>query len=282
MPEESLAGKRVIISMDGGRTRTRVYNPRKRPSKNCKGKRKKFDTPWREPKLFVIHTLAEDGSTSKTELPIYDCLIDKADPCFSLLADYLRELQIEKASQVLFIADGAIWIWERAKTLLLSLGVNQEKLFEAVDYYHAVEHLTSIMSIFSDKQISKEQKQVLMKEFKSNLYNGQADKIIKKVSQLANGRRRVLKELEYFKKNRHRMQYHLLRKNHLPCGSGIVESAIRRVINLRFKCPSCFWNKDNVEKLIFLRAIFLAKRWTIMIQNLSQKDLRLMNSSLAA
>ena len=64
------------------------------------------------------------------------------------------------------------------------------------------------------------------------------------------------------------MQYYLLRKDKLPCGSGIVESAIRRVINLRFKCPSTFWKQENVEKLIFLRAIFLAGRWKIMINNL--------------
>ena len=66
------------------------------------------------------------------------------------------------------------------------------------------------------------------------------------------------------------MKYHQLRQRNLPCGSGIVESAIRRVINLRFKSPSTFWKPENVEKLIFLRAIFLAGRWNIMINNLAK------------
>lgn len=281
-PGENLIGKRVIISIDGGRTRTRIVNPKKKRSKGNKGKREKFDTPWREPKLFVIHTLEKDGSVSKVELPIYDCLIDKPDACFDLLSEYLKQLQIEKATQILFIADGAIWIWERVKPMLLSLGVDSGKIFEAVDYYHAVEHLSAIMRIFSDKRISKEQKTAWVQELKNDLYNGQIDQLIEKVSRLANGRKRILKELEYFRKNKHRLQYRILRQNHLPCGSGIIESAIRRIINLRFKCPSCFWQERNVEKLIFLRGIFLASRWNIMIQNLAQKNLRLMKLGQAA
>ena len=158
----------------------------------------------------------------------------------------------------------------------------KEKIVEVVDYYHAAEHIASIMRIFTNKQISKEQKKVWMHELKNDLYNGRIDPLIEKVSRLAKGRKRVLKELEYFRKNKHRMQYRFLRQNHLPCGSGIVESAIRRIINLRFKCPSCFWNVQNVEKLIFLRGIFLAGRWNIMIQNLSQKNLRLINLVRAA
>ena len=68
------------------------------------------------------------------------------------------------------------------------------------------------------------------------------------------------------------MQYQTFRQRNLPCGSGIIESAIRRIINLRFKSPSSFWKDENVEKLIFLRGIFLAQRWNIMIKNLSQKN----------
>jgi len=76
------------------------------------------------------------------------------------------------------------------------------------------------------------------------------------------------------------MQYHQLRQNKLPCGSGIVESAIRRVINLRFKSASTFWKHENVEKLIFLRAIFLAGRWNIMINNLIKLNHKFLQQNL--
>ncbi len=127
-PGEDVSGKRVIISVDGGRTRLREENPDKKPSTSYKGKRAKFDTPWREPKLFVIHILDKDGSISKTELPIYDAVINDANHCFDLVADYLKKLKIEKASEILFIADGADWIWNRAKSTLLNLGVLEDIL----------------------------------------------------------------------------------------------------------------------------------------------------------
>ena len=47
----------------------------------------------------------------------------------------------------------------------------------------------------------------------------------------------------------------------LPIGSGQVESAVRRVINLRFKAPGSFWTETTVSGLMHLRAAFKAGRW---------------------
>lgn len=55
--------------------------------------------------------------------------------------------------------------------------------------------------------------------------------------------------------------YATLDRRRLPVGSGPVESAIRRVINLRFKGPSIFWEADTVGHLMHLRAAFKAGRW---------------------
>ena len=66
------------------------------------------------------------------------------------------------------------------------------------------------------------------------------------------------------------MKYEEFRNQKLPIGSGIVESGIRRVINLRFKCPSAFWNIENLEPLFFLRAAFLGGRWNTLMSNLGK------------
>ena len=277
-PHETVTGKRVIISVDGGRTRLREDNPAKKPSTSYQGKRAKFDTPWREPKLFVIHILDNDGSISKTELPIYDAVINAADCCFDLLADYLKKLKIETATEILVIADGADWIWNRATATLLKLGVSEAKIAEAVDYYHAVEHISDIISKL--RKLDKKKQAALFKELKDLLWEGKLEQFISTVTDLAKGRKLILDKLNYFYKNIKRMQYHFLRKNKLPCGSGIVESAIRRVINLRFKSPSTFWKQENVEKLIFLRAIFLAGRWNIMINNLIKLNHKFLQQNL--
>ena len=276
--DENVSGKRVIISVDGGRTRLREENPTKKPSTTYKGKRAKFDTPWREPKLFVIHVLEQDGSITKTQLPIYDAVIRDADQFFDLLAGYLKKLKIEKAAQVLFIADGAEWIWNRAKTTLIKLGVSENKIYEAVDYYHAVEHVSEIISKL--RKIDKQKKTALFKELKNILWEGKLEQFISKITNLAKGRKLILDKLNYFVNNMSRMKYDCLRQRNFPCGSGIVESAIRRVINLRFKSPSTFWKKENVEKLIFLRAMFLAGRWNIIINNLIKLNHKLLQQNL--
>ena len=66
------------------------------------------------------------------------------------------------------------------------------------------------------------------------------------------------------------MQYAAFRHLQLPTGSGCVESAIRRVINLRLKSPGIFWKRQTAEVMLFLRSALLCGRWHIMLNNLYQ------------
>jgi len=47
----------------------------------------------------------------------------------------------------------------------------------------------------------------------------------------------------------------------LPLGSGAIESAIRRVVNLRMKSNGIFWRIDRGEEMLMLRATVLSDRW---------------------
>ena len=47
----------------------------------------------------------------------------------------------------------------------------------------------------------------------------------------------------------------------MPLGSGAIESTIRRVLNLRLKGTSLFWEESNAEAVIQLRAAVLSGRW---------------------
>ena len=53
--------------------------------------------------------------------------------------------------------------------------------------------------------------------------------------------------------------------------SGHVESAIRRVINLRLKAPGTFWTRPMAECFLFLRAQLLSGRWDTLLANLTGK-----------
>lgn len=256
-PQEDLVGKRVIIAMDGGRTRTRVYEEGKT------GRKEKFDTVWREPKLFVISTIDEDGKTNKQELPIYDCSFGD-DETFDLLEQYLKILKIDKAKDVQFLGDGAPWIWNRAKPMLIRLGVAENKIIETLDYYHAMEHLHELVVY-----VEKNQQDSIFKKLKKSMFQGNISKMKRLIKKGVPGvNLDDFNPYKYFVKNKNRVDYQLLKNQGRPLGSGIIESGIRRIINLRFKSPSTFWYPENVEKLILMRAIALSGRWEIVMKNL--------------
>jgi hypothetical protein len=57
------------------------------------------------------------------------------------------------------------------------------------------------------------------------------------------------------------MDYARIAALKLPIGSGAIESAIRRVVNLRLKGPSIYWHKTSAEAVLLLRSYYKAGRW---------------------
>lgn len=258
---ETLRGKRVLIGVDGGRTRMRQYTGEKNAAGNAK-----FLTPWMEPKMFVIDILDEEGNIERTELPIYGCLFGD-DELVDLLAEHLQGLEIQHAKQVQIVADGAPWIWNRIKDRLISLGLSAKKIIETVDYYHASQYIHKIVAELPQK-LAKQSASIL-RNFKQWLWEGKIEVIVEKCRQyFKRPSQEISRYIGYLDKNKNRMLYAEFRDKKLVCGSGIIESGIRRVINLRFKNASAFWKPENVEGLYFLRGILLAYRWKILITNL--------------
>lgn len=263
--QESVKGKRVFISVDGGRTRTRDYLT----ELNDAGTHHKFNTPWKEPKMLIINILDEHGKNDRQTLPIYDVAFGD-DQVVSVLSQYLSALHIEQADVVQIAADGAPWIWNRVKPMLLSLEVPDQKIVETVDYYHAVQNLNKAIEFMPTQSI--ESTPNIIQSLKGMLWKGKITDIVNTFRQLCPAWDDQTCEtiLGYFIRNEKRMNYQHFKDRNLPCGSGAMESAIRRVICLRFKCPSSFWKLDNLEGLIFLRSVLLAKRWDIFIKNLAR------------
>lgn len=140
-------------------------------------------------------------------------------------------------------------------------------IIETLDHAHASGYANKIISKLPECT-SSEQKSKLLGEFFSWLWDGKSLQIVKRCKTLF---RKPCQELQrwidYLEKHCHRTQHAHFKKDKHKCGGGIVESGICRIINLRFKNPSTFWYKENVENLFFLRALCLSKRWDIFIQN---------------
>ena len=66
------------------------------------------------------------------------------------------------------------------------------------------------------------------------------------------------------------LDYARYRRWGLPLGSGAIESAIRRVINLRLKGNSIYWDEENAEAMLMLRGLVISGRWNEVFGEISQ------------
>ena len=260
--QESVSGRRVVISTDGGRIRIRKN---KRGPKTEKG-RNRYHTEWKEPKLLIIYTVNEDGTIDKSFSPFINGTMKGPDTVFGLIAYYLEQLDICKADKILFVADGARWIWNRVSEMMVALGVELSKFYELVDFYHAVEHLGKVAEL--RRKWKKPEKKRWVTKHRRLLLNGKIADVIASIRTLCRGRcsAELRRERNYFAINQHRMNYSFISDKGLPIGSGAMESAVRRVVNLRLKGASIYWLKETAEAMLLLRSYYKVGRWNMLVK----------------
>jgi hypothetical protein len=256
---ESVAGRRVVLSTDGGRIRIRTT---KRGPKTAKG-RNRYRTDWREPKLLIIYVVDEKGEMDREFLAVIDGTLGGPDAIFKLMECYLSELKITTADKILFVADGARWIWNRVGASLRRLGVEPDQVNELVDFYHAVEHLGQIAAL--QRRWTAAERRAWIGRQRRRLLRGKIEEVQAAIDAACGSRpgKALRRERDYFKRNggRGRMDYARIAALKLPIGSGAIESAIRRVVNLRLKGPSIYWHKSSAEAVLLLRSYYKAGRW---------------------
>jgi hypothetical protein len=109
---------------------------------------------------------------------------------------------------------------------------------------------------------------------RKRLKKGQVDAVIADARNLCTGRaaKKIATHVEYFEERRAFMRYDEFLARGIPRGSGAVESAVRRVVNLRLKGPSIFWRARNVEAMLHLRSYLKAGRWNELMQRVLHRS----------
>lgn len=256
----TLKGRRVVISTDGGRLRIRSN---KRGKKTAKG-RSRYHTHWREPKLLVIYVVDENGKMSSEFTPVLDGTLKGPDAVFALIASYLKELEITSADRVLFIADGAKWIWCRVVKLWSKLGLRADQIRELVDFYHVMEHVSSLAKM---KRWKPSARTAWVNRQRQRLLKGEVAAFVSEIEQVTTGNSAGLRrERHYLLRNAKlgRLNYASVKAEQLPIGSGTIESTVRRVVNLRLKGASLFWREPHAEAMLLLRAYYKARHWKVL------------------
>lgn len=273
--DRETGGVTVVVGIDGGRLRER----RRKRGRRKKGlKRQGFSTEWKEPKLFTIYFLNADGEIIRKYPPLHDATMGNHEVVFALLERYLTALSVEKAERIVFCGDGAPWIWSDTVELCKRMNLDMTKVHQVLDYTHAKQQLGKLLNYVGKQGKGKRQKESLDQKWTDLLWNGEIDSLKTEIERHCVAKRQTsaLKKWQtYFKNNQSRMQYQAFETQGLPCGSGSVESAIRRVINLRLKAPGTFWTVEMAEVFLFLRSQLISGRWSIMMRNLTRQLARM-------
>lgn len=260
---ETFAGQRVVIAIDGGRTCMRQTKKGRIKSGR---KRQGFLAEWREPKLFTLYAIDEKGRKRPRELPVCDGTHRGRDDFKLLLQKALHQTGAAQAAQLVFIGDGAPWIWNLVEDIIKELNLPPEAVTRILDYYHACENLWKVIDALTT--LTQKQKARLFKKAKAQLLEGQIENLIERLGQRAGRHLEAFKALRYFHGHESRCRYDLFLHQNLPLGSGAIESAIRRVVNLRLKGAGMFWLEDNAEAFLHLRCQLKTGRWDECFQRL--------------
>src|SRR5713101_4196524 len=200
---DTVAGRRVVISSDGGRLRLRET---KRGPKTKKGRRR-YTGAWREPKVLIVYVVDAEGKQESRFAPFIDATLKGPDAVFALLRTSLQRLEITLADHVLFIADGAPWIWKRVPLLVQALGLAAEQVHELLDFYHAVHHLGQVAALRKDW--SAKARSRWRNQQRRLLLQGQVEQVIAAVRDICRGRnsKAIRTHRDYFVKNQGRVVF---------------------------------------------------------------------------
>ena len=260
-PGDEFTDKPVAVGIDGGRLRVRTVVKKIRVSGRTK--RKPFRVEWREPKVVILFETDAKGRMVKGSRPVIDGTLQGPDVLIELVAFHLHRLGAARAQVVTFAADGAPWIWARLDWVIACVKLEPARVVEVLDWCHGVHHLglaLAALGLAADRRAEEYRRLRLL------LKAGQSQAVIEDLEALAAGLDEdsaVWREIGYLTRHSEagRLRYNCFRCRGVPLGSGAIESTIRRVINLRLKGTSIFWEEANAEAVIQLRAAVLSGRW---------------------
>lgn len=175
----------------------------------------------------------------------------------------------DKVRRLVFLGDGAPWIWKIASELF-------PKAIQILDWYHAAEHLWEVARV----RFGSDEKRLWawVEQHKTELWEGKLESVLVALRAVAEqmgppdqtlsdeARQRdprwiAHRAVGYFEENRERMDYPRYRNLKLSIGSGMVESSCKHVVGERLKGTGMRWDEEGAENILALRCHDLNDRW---------------------
>jgi len=222
-------------------------------------------TVWREVKVAVLARLdARCNRAGRTVTALHQrrlvaVLGDIDQLALRLKLEALRQ-GIATAPRAMWISDGARGLWRLYREHLAGLGV-----IGVMDFYHTVGQIWTAAEVWYQYQPSA---QGWLDKARHRLRHGQVAHIIDQLRQEADAavrsadqRHIMLRVAKFLDNHSAHLDYPTLKADDLPIGSGFVESAVKWLIQQRFKGVGMRWSEDGFNHLLMLRLAWANDRF---------------------
>jgi hypothetical protein len=154
------------------------------------------------------------------------------------------------ARQLIYLGDGAAWVWEIARTCFASA-------VQILDYYHASQH---VLALAKAVHLDAGCAQNWGVRWKALIYDSELDTVLTGARKAAGTAlpAEAQREMDYLENNRARMDYRRYRNQGWFVGSGVVEAGCKHVIGQRLKQSGMFWTQAGATAVLHLRCALLS------------------------
>jgi hypothetical protein len=212
---------------------------------------------WREVKVGCCFWTDPDGTFHKRILGRFEPASSFGDT----LRGWADRYGMATAQEVVFIGDGADWIWNLAKRHF-----NAPKVTWVLDWYHVTEHLWGAARALHPEE--KDQQASQVDAWKGVLRSEGGRRLWQTLRTQLQGdldpadHATLTKLIGYIQPRMDHMDYPAYRARELYIGSGAVESANKQLVGIRAKGPGMHWKMpDGIQAVLSLRAIQLNGDW---------------------
>lgn len=218
------------------------------------GRSVRVDGQWRELRVGAIFETDRAEPDARGRWPAVRRLssfvaLCSADEFMERFFAEARARGVWDAREVVLLADGAPWIWDRLPSFV-PCGV---PCIQLLDFYHAAEHIHgALAAVFAGAEAKLE---FWSKHLRGLLKAGEVHPVRSDLRRLRDGapsaeaKHRVQLSLDYLERHRDRLNYFQRHWEGYYIGSGRVESLCKQ-LGLRFKGCGMDWSRAGLEALL--------------------------------
>jgi hypothetical protein len=210
-----------------------------------------LEKEWKEAKTISWYRVGSRyGSSEPHALDIaYYTSLQAAEAFGQLLWGTGVHHQADQAQELVFVCDGATWIWNMVAQYFPAA-------VQIVDWFHACQYLYPVAEAQS---LSDAERNTWVTEMETLLWQGDVEHIIRECQSLLQKVGVPAQRLiSYYTNNLERMRYADFQEKNYFIGSGTVESGCKQIISMRLKRSGARWTKYGATMTAKARTAWLS------------------------